>query len=133
MYFCYFVIISPWKKVWPFQTGIPFTLECFVPSVVETRPVILGKIFGNFCYYRYYLTLENKLKSTSTKDALCQAWLKLALCFLRIFLNFVNKVNSFIIFPWKRASSFICINLNLINTRVRIAKFGLNWPSGSWE
>ena len=32
----------------------------------------------------------NKLESPSTKDALCQIWLKLAQRFWRRFLNFVN-------------------------------------------
>ena len=51
-----------------------------------------------FSLFRNYLSLEegralhlNKLKIPSTKDDLCQVWLKLAMCFLRRrFFNFVN-------------------------------------------
>ena len=45
MYFCYIVIISPWKG-WTLsyeQTWIPFTQGCFVPSLVEIGPVVLEK------------------------------------------------------------------------------------------
>ena len=45
MYFCYFVIISPWKRTSPFseQTWIPgpFTQGCFVPSLVEIGLLVL--------------------------------------------------------------------------------------------
>ena len=47
MYFCYFVIISPCKRLWPFiwRNWIPFTQGCFVPSFVEIGSVVLEKIF----------------------------------------------------------------------------------------
>ena len=38
-----------------------------------------------------------------------------------------------IISPWKRAGPFICTNLNPLCSRMYFAKFGWNWPSGSWE
>ena len=45
IYFCYFVIISPWKGAGPFiwSTWIPFTQRCFVSSLVEIGPVVLKK------------------------------------------------------------------------------------------
>ena len=45
MYFLYFEIISPWKGLGPsFEPpGIPFTQECFVPSLVVIGPVVLEK------------------------------------------------------------------------------------------
>ena len=56
--FCYFVIISPWKRAGPSleQTWIQFTQRCDELSLVEIRPVILEKkIFkfrhSNFCYF----------------------------------------------------------------------------------
>ena len=63
-------------------------------SLVEIWTGVLEKIFLNFVnvflLFRNYLTLEkdrdphlNKLESPSTKDALCQVWLKLAQLFLR--------------------------------------------------
>ena len=61
MYFCYFVIITPWKGQGPSfeQTWIPFTQRCFVPSLVEISPVVLEKkilkkninMFSLFCNY----------------------------------------------------------------------------------
>ena len=46
--FCYFVIISPWKRAGPSsaQTWIPFTQGCLLPNLVEIGPVDLQeKIF----------------------------------------------------------------------------------------
>ena len=47
MYFRYFIIISPRKRVGPTfeQTWIPFTQGCFVPSLVEIDSVVLEKNF----------------------------------------------------------------------------------------
>ena len=61
------------------------------------------KISSIFFLFRNYLPLENwgpfiwtKLESPSTKDALCQVWLKLAQWFWRRrFLNFVNIFSLF--------------------------------------
>ena len=85
MYFCYFLIISPWKRVGPSfeQTWILFTQGCFVPNLVEIGLVALEKkIFKNFVnvfsLFCNYPPLEkgralqlNKLEFPSTKDALC--------------------------------------------------------------
>ena len=38
-----------------------------------------------------------------------------------------------IISPWKREGPFIWTNLNPLHPRMLCAKFGWNWPSGSWE
>ena len=38
-----------------------------------------------------------------------------------------------IISPWKRVGPFIWTNLNPLHPRMLCAKFGWNWPSGSWE
>ena len=45
MYFCYIVIISPWKRQGPLfeQTSIPFTQGCIVPSLVKIGSVVLEK------------------------------------------------------------------------------------------
>ena len=45
MYFRYFLIISPWKRVVPSfeQSWIPFTQEFFVPSLVDISSVVLKK------------------------------------------------------------------------------------------
>ena len=93
-YFRYFVIICPWKRTGPF-IWIPFIKGCFVPSLVEIGPVVLGKNF----------------------------------------LNFINAFSPFffIIFVWKRTWPFIWTDLNLLHPRMLYAKFVWNWPSGSGE
>ena len=54
MYFRYFVIISPWKRAWPFiwtnLNNIPTTQGWFTPSLVEIGPVhvVLEKKISNF-------------------------------------------------------------------------------------
>ena len=79
----------------------------------------------------YLLNLE----TPSPKDDLCQVWLKLAQWFWRI--RFLNTSMYFrycvMTSPWKRVWPFIWINLMLIFQPKRIcAKFGWNWPSGTW-
>ena len=97
MYFRYFVIISNWKRVWPFiwkKTWIPITKDtlCFVWMKLaqwfwRRRILNFVNVFSLFCNY---LHLEksgalhlNKPESPSPKDALCQVWLKLAQWFWR--------------------------------------------------
>ena len=75
--------------------------------LVEIGPVVLEKkifkIFNIILHFRYYLPLEkgvaihlNKLKSPSSKDALCQVWLKLVQWFwIRRFLNIFNIILHF--------------------------------------
>ena len=45
MYYGYYVIISPWKRVGVLQLNkwIPFTQGSFVSSLVKTGPVVLGE------------------------------------------------------------------------------------------
>ena len=45
MYFRYFIMMSSWKRAGPFiwKTWIPFTQECFVPSLVEIGQVVMEK------------------------------------------------------------------------------------------
>ena len=76
MFFCYFIIISSWKRA--------------------------GLFVNAFSLFYYYLFLEKgrahlqKLKSTSLKDSLCQVWLKLAQgVWRRRFLDFVNIFSLF--------------------------------------
>ena len=105
------------------QTWIPFTQGCFNPCLVEIGSVFLEKKifwFGQCIFTISYLSpFEkggahhlNKLESPSTKDALCQVWLKMVQCFWRRrFLNFINVFSEFRNYlPWKRAGSFIWNN-----------------------
>ena len=47
MYFCFFVVISPWIRIWPFNWTNLNLLHpcqgCFVPSLVKIGPVVLFK------------------------------------------------------------------------------------------
>ena len=75
--------------------------------LVENGQVVLEKKIFKFCQcifaISYYLPLEkggalylNKFESPSSKDALCQVWLKLAQWFWRRrFLNFINVFSLF--------------------------------------
>ena len=97
MYFCYFIIISPWKRVQPF---IWTNLNPLYPIMLCAKfgwKKLRGsgeKDFLNFVnvfsLFRNYLPFEkglalhlNKLESPSTNNALWQVWLKLALWFWR--------------------------------------------------
>ena len=60
MYFRYFVIISPWKRVCPSfeQSWTPITQVCFVPSLVEIGNVVLEKIiFKISSLYIFYFVI----------------------------------------------------------------------------
>ena len=97
---------------------VPFTQECFIPSLVEIDPMVLQKNIFIFrqCIFdvggalhlnelehpspkhalcHVWLNL-GALESPSPKDALCQVWLNLAEWFLRRYLNFVNMLLSFL-------------------------------------
>ena len=86
----------------------PFTKGCFVPSLVEICPVVLEKKIFNFInvfsLFLHYLPLKKggilhliKLESPSSKEALCQVWLKLAPWFWRRrFFNFFNVFTLFL-------------------------------------
>ena len=95
-----------------------------------------------FSQFRNYHLLEKgvafhltKLECPSPKDALLQVWLKFDEWFWRRrFLNFVNVFLLFVIIsPQKKFGPFIWRNLNPLHPRMLCAKFGWNWPSGSWE
>ena len=50
------------------------------------------------------------------------------------FLSFQYNFNIFaIISPWERVLLFIRSNVNPLHPMIFCAKFGWNWPSGSWE
>ena len=110
-------------------------------------PVVLEKKIFNFInvfsLFRNYLPLEkgvvlhlNKLESFSSKETLCQVWLKLAQWFFRRrFFYFVSLYFGYflIISPWKSAWPFILTNLNLPYPRMLCASFGWNWSGCSGE
>mgnify|MGYP003683318993 CR=1 FL=1 len=104
--FCYFVIISPWKKGGPSIIWINFTQGCFMLSMVEIgQKVMERKIFkfvNIFSWICNYLPLEkgwalhlNKVDFPSAKDDFRQVWLKLTQWFWRGFSKFVNVFLQF--------------------------------------
>ena len=83
-----------------FQTWIPFTKDALCQ--VWWNLVIKKEFFFKISsmYFRYFIIISprkgralhwNKLKSSSSNNALCQFWLKL--WFWRRFLNFVNLLS----------------------------------------
>ena len=143
MYFRYFVIISPWKKAWPFicpsleddmwqvwlQLAHWFCRRRLL-KFVNVFPLILISLLGKGGDFHL-----KKLKSPSLKDALCHVWwnwptgsveedFKILSMYFRYF-----DINS----PWKRAWPFIWTNLNSIHPRMHCAKFCWNWPFSSRE
>ena len=143
----YFVKLSPLGKGRGpsfVQTWIPFTQGCFVSSLVKIGSVDLEKkkyFVHVFLLFRYYLPLEKgrglhlkKLESPSSKDALCQVWIKLAQWFWRRFLNFVNVFSLFPNYlPLEKGGALHLKKLESPSPRMFCAKFGWNWPSGSGE
>ena len=63
MYFCYFVIISPWKRAGPSfeQIWIPVIQGCIVPSLVEIGPLVLEKKIFKFCQCIFAIALLSPL------------------------------------------------------------------------
>ena len=89
MYFSYFVIFSPWKRVWPFiWTNFNSLYEgCFLPSLVHQFLYSISILSSLEKGVALYLS---KLESPSPKDAVCHAWLELVWEFWRRLKNFVN-------------------------------------------
>ena len=128
------------------QTLIPITQECFVPSLFEIAPVVLGenilKFVNDLPLFRYYLPLEkerglhlNKIDFPLPKDfvpnlveisqvVLEKKIFKISLIYFRYFV---------IISLFKRAGPFIWKNLNPLHPRMLCGKFGWNWPCVSGE
>ena len=129
MYFYYFEIISPWKRaesfIWTKNLN-PLHSRMLCAKFGWNWPNGSGEEIFKFhqCYFAfmYYLPLEkggtlrlNKRESPSSKDTLCQVWLKLVQWFWRKrFLEILLKhFHHFVIIsPWKRAGPFIWTNLN---------------------
>ena len=96
MYFRYFLIISPWKRAGPFiwRNLNPSPKDAFGQVWLKLAQWFWRRRFFNFVnvfsLFLNYLPLEKggaihlyRLESPPTKDALCQAWLKLVQWFWR--------------------------------------------------
>jgi hypothetical protein len=96
------------------------------------------EIFCVFLLFCYYLPLERgyslplkTLKSSPSKDDLCQVWLKLAQWFWR--KKNLNDHIPFLLFCYYLPWPFIWTNLNSLHPRIICTKFGWFWPAGSGE
>ena len=87
MYFRYFIIISPWKRAWPFiRTNLnPIYSMMLCAKFGWNRPIgsgdedlLVSSVY--FLLFRYYLTLENGVAFiwTNLNPELCHVWLKLS-------------------------------------------------------
>ena len=108
MHFHYFVIISPWKRVWPFiwtylNSNHPrmFCAKCWWNWPSGSREENFLNFVNVFSLFRYYFPLKkgaalhmNKLESPSPKDALCQVWLKLTKRFMRRRWKFMTTTTT---------------------------------------
>ena len=109
MYFYSFAIISPWRVTIPFiWTNLNFLHSRIMCTKIDWIWAAGSgeqdfKKVSIFLLFRYYLPLErdnplhlNKLEFPSSKDDLCQVWLKLACWFWRflkifsVFLHFCD-------------------------------------------
>ena len=94
---------------------------------------------NDYLLYKNWMVLHlNKLESPSTKNALCEVWLKLAqwLWGRRFFLiSSMYFCYLEIISPWKRAGQFIWTNLTPLHPRTtdKIWSEKPSWPLSSGE
>ena len=111
------IVWSLFVKPW-----VSFTWGCFVPSLVEIGSLSIEKKIFKFCQCIFISPWKhlNKLESFLPKDALSQAWFKLAQWFWRRrFLNFI--------------AVFLLLNLNSHHPKMLCAKCGWNLPSAYGE
>ena len=137
MYFCYVFCYNP-----PLEKGgalLLNRLQSHLPKdalyhFIWNWPIGSGvkksfNFINFFLLFCYYLPLEkggdlpmNKLESPSSKNALCQVWLKFALWFYRIFLNYVNEFQALHLnktwIPFTQHAQW-CL----------VSRFGWNWTS----
>ena len=100
MYFHYFVIISPWKRVGPFICTILNPLHHRMHCDKFGWNWLSGSGKEDFktssMYFGYFVIISPWiLNPPSSKDALCQVWSKLAQKFFKRFLNFINVFSLF--------------------------------------
>ena len=137
MYFCYFVIISPWKGLEPFIWTNPLHWRLLWTNFKLKLAQWFGEedffnFVNEFLLFHNYLPLEkyrtlhfNKLESPSPKDALSHVWLKLAQWFWR--RRLLNFVNVFLLFhnylPLEKGGALHLNNLESPSSRKLCAKF----------
>ena len=145
MYFCLFIIISPWKKKARSLIEINLDLLNLSKDALSQDSVKIGlvvlyrKRILNFAISvlppleRRHGPSFEKLKPLSPKDTLCLVWLKLAQWFFRG--NFLHLFSVLSLFRYylllEKVWPFLCLNLNSVHPKMLRAKFGWNWTSCS--
>ena len=110
-------------RLWYYRVRLTIT---YIITLIKTHRLL----------YENLIVLHlNKLEFPSSKDALCQVWLKLAQLFLRRwFLHLSMYFQYFVIIsPGKKMGPLIWTNLSPHHPRIYCAKFDWNWSSGSGE
>ena len=118
MYFYYFPIISPLRRVWSFICALcQFCLKLdqwfcrrrfFSFQLIFT----ISQLFPPL--RRTWLFID-KLESPPPNDALCQVWLKLAQWFWR--KRFLKVVNLFLLFPnYLPLEKDLALHLNILES-----------------
>ena len=142
LYFCYFIIISPWKRIGPF---ICTNLNPHHPRR-HCAKCGSGEIFfefRQFLHFLNYLPLEIGWGPLfeQTWIPIKQGCIVLSLVEIgpvvldkKIFFNFLNVFSHFRNYlPLEKGGAIIWRNLNPLHPKMHCAKFGWNWPSGSEE
>ena len=149
MYFCYIVIISPWKRTGPFiWTNLnPLHLKMLCAKFGWNWLSGSGEedFLISSMYFHYFVIISpwkragpfiwtnlNPLHPRMLCAKFGWNWLSASGedDFLILSMYFHC---SLIISTWKRMGPFIWTNLNPLHPRILCAKFGWNWPSGSGE
>ena len=104
---------------------------------IDYNITLIKRRKNNIIYFmRIYCFFIWKILNPPHQRILCAkiGWNRLSGCVEEDFLISSMYFHYFVIIsPWKRAGPFIWTNLNPLHPRMLCAKFGWNWPSGSWE
>ena len=146
MHFHNFVIIPQSKRVWFFIWNLihprmlwTCTKFCWNWPTGSRVIFFIKSLLMNFCCFsiispcKRWTPCFNKLESPSSKDVLCQVWLKLTNWFWRgrIF-NFINIFSLFCNhLPLEKDVVLYLNKLNSLYPRMLCTKFNWKWPSGS--
>ena len=131
-----FIINLNFLHLWMFC----LKFDWYWPSGSGDEKFININLFSPFHYHSLLemnMTLHlHKLEFPIPYDALCQVWLKLEEWFYRGF-RFLNIVDAFLVchnyLLLERDKALQLKKLEFLYLRMCCAKFGWNWPSGSWE
>ena len=116
-----------WKKIL-----IYLTQECFMPSLVETGPVVLKFTISLLSLLREgHGPAFEQTWTPPPKDDLCQVWLKLAWWFWRKFLNIFNIILNFHFYLLLEKD--VALHLNKLESPSSKDALGQDWmKSAQW-